>query len=156
MKKHLLLLLTACTLLLVLPGSLSASHLIGGNLGYEYLGPSATPGLYTYRVLLTTYINCDSTSLVPFPGPTESVGVYTQDIPNNPMGGGNKTYFGQVTVNLYDTTLIVPPGTNGCSIGATTCIIEGLYEGTIDLPINFNGYLASRSPRVRFDLRAIP
>jgi hypothetical protein len=141
MKGKLLLLVAAVIFLLCAPTRSNASHLVGGSVGYEYLGPSlTTPGMYTYRILLTTYINCDSLSLVPFPGLQETVGIYTQDIPNNPMGGGDKPYETLVTVNLYDTTLIVPPGASTCAIGQGTCIIEGLYEGTIDLPINFTGF----------------
>lgn len=126
--------------MLLLPFSTQASHLVGGNVGYEYLGPSTTPGLFTYRILLTVYVNCDSTSAIPFPNANETVGIYEQDIPNNPMGGGNKPYETQLVVTLVDTALIEPEVASGCGVGQGTCIIEGQYEGTIDLPINFNGY----------------
>ena len=29
---------------------------------------------------------------------------------------------------------------SNCSVGANTCIYKGIYEGIVDLPINFNGY----------------
>ncbi|HCQ28918.1 MAG TPA: hypothetical protein DIU39_01455, partial [Flavobacteriales bacterium] len=115
-----------------------ATHLIGGNIGYEYIGQFGSN--YRYKIILTVYNNCDSTSLIPLPVATQNVGIYTQDVPNNPMGGGNKTLFTTVTLPLVDSSYVSPPTTSGCSVGGSVCIYKGVYEGTVDLPLNFNGY----------------
>lgn len=70
--------------------SLLASHLIGGSLGYEYLGKVGAN--YRYKVKLTVYNNCDTNSQIPLPVPTQTVGIYLQDIPNNPMGEETKHF----------------------------------------------------------------
>ncbi len=121
-------------------GFANASHLVGGSLGYEYLGYDSLSGLYRYRILLTVYNNCDSLSAIPFPIAQQDVNVYEQDIANNPMGGGDKVLYATVTTNLIDSTLIEPALPGGCSIGQGTCIYEGIYEGFIDVPVNFNGF----------------
>ena len=115
-----------------------ASHLIGGNLGYEYLGQVGNN--YEYKILFTIYVDCGPTSNAPNPFATEQIGVYAHDIQNSPMGGGDKSRIQLLTVNLISTQLIVPDLPNGCSVGASTCIREGKYEGTFTVPLNFNGY----------------
>ncbi len=125
-------------LLVSIGSSVFASHLVGGNLGYEYIGKFGAN--YRYKVMLTVYNNCDATSQIPLPVSTQDVGIYLQDIPNNPMGGGNKTLFQTLTLNLIDSNEVVPPTSSGCAIGQTVCIFKGAYEATVDLPLNFNGY----------------
>ena len=71
------------------------SHLIGGNLGYEYLGQVGNN--YQYKILYTIYVDCGPTSNAPNPFSTEEVGVYTHDIQNSPMAGGDKTRIQLVT-----------------------------------------------------------
>ena len=62
-----------------------STHLIGGNLGYEYIGQLPT-GEYSYKIILTTYTNCGPGSNIPEPeGPTLTVGVYQHDIQNSPL-----------------------------------------------------------------------
>ena len=115
-----------------------ASHLIGGNLGYEYLGQVGNN--YEYKILFTIYVDCGPSSNAPNPFSTEQIGIYAHDIQNSPMGGGDKNRIQLLTVNLISTQLIVPDLPNGCSVGASTCIREGKYEGTFTVPLNFNGY----------------
>ena len=115
-----------------------ASHLIGGNLGYEYLGQVGNN--YEYKILFTIYVDCGPSSNAPNPFSTEQIGIYAHDIQNSPMGGGDKNRIQLLTVNLISTQLIVPDLPNGCSVGASTCIREGKYEGTFTVPLNFTGY----------------
>ena len=108
-------------LLLLFIGSNSfASHLVGGSLGYEYLGQFGA--FYRYKLILTVYNNCDSSSNVPVPVATQNVGVYPHDIPNNPMGGGNKTLLQTVTLNIVDSNEVTPPISSLCPVGGTVCI----------------------------------
>ncbi len=116
-----------------------ATHLIGGNLGYEYLGIFG--GNYRYKISLVTYTNCGPGSNVPLPeGPDLLVGVYEHDVQNDPTAGGNKNFITNVTITLVDSNKIEPNMPSNCSVGASTCIYKGVYEGTVDLPLNFNGY----------------
>lgn len=125
-------------LLIFLSYNLFASHLVGGSLGYEYMGKVGLS--YRYKIKLIVYNNCDGTSQIPLPVQSHTVSVYSQDIPNNPMGGGNKTFVQNVTVLLVDSNQVTPPVSSGCAIGQTVCIYKGVYEATVDLPLNFNGY----------------
>lgn len=134
MKKILLL-----TVLVLSYFAASATHLIGGNLGYEYVGQFGAN--YRYKIILTTYTNCDATSNIPQPeGPNLTIGIYGQDIQNDPLNGGNKTWITDATISLVDSNQIDPNLPGNCPIGSNVCIYKGVYEGFVDLPINFNGY----------------
>ncbi|MFT5600058.1 MAG: gliding motility-associated-like protein [Flavobacteriales bacterium] len=115
-----------------------ASHFVGGNIGYEYIGKVGAD--YRYKILMTVYVDCGSSSAVPTPNQTEQIGIYTHDLQGNPMGGGDKTRFNLLTVNRISITTIEPTSAGGCSVGVGTCIREGKYEGFINLPANFTGY----------------
>lgn len=115
-----------------------ASHVVGGNIGYEYIGPA--PGGHEYKILFTYYVDCGPGSAVPNPEATQQIGIYTHDVQNNPMGGNDKTRIELLTVNRISNTLIEPNLPGGCSVGGSTCIREGKYEGTVILPTNFTGY----------------
>ena len=130
--------ITLLSVLIFLGLNAHSSHLIGGNLAYEYLGQVG--GNYQYKILYTIYVDCGPTSNAPNPFATEEIGVYTHDLQNSPMGGGDKTRIQLVTVNLISTTLIEPDLPSGCSVGSSTCIREGKYEGIFSVPLNFTGY----------------
>ena len=69
-----------------------ASHVVGGNVGYEYIGPSGAG--FEYNILFTVYYDCGPTSNVTVPDPTQTIGIYTHDLEVplfSPMDGGNKT-----------------------------------------------------------------
>lgn len=125
--------------------SASATHLIGGNLGYTYLGETA-PGsqLYRYQVYLEFYMNCGDDSnweylqeILATNGGVMPVGVYPQD-PLNP--NADKTLLTIANLALVDSSYIVPDLPNGCDVGAGLCTERGLLTGTVDLPLNFGGY----------------
>jgi hypothetical protein len=116
-----------------------ATHLIGGNIGYEYIGQFGSN--YRFKLILTTYTDCTSASQIPQPeNPIQPVGVYTHNVQNNPTGGGNKTLLTTVNVNLVSQNIIQPNQPSNCSVGAGSCIFKGVYEGFVDLPLNFTGY----------------
>jgi gliding motility-associated-like protein len=127
--------------LLLICGSINASHLIGGNLGYEYIGQFGPN--YRYKIILTTYTDCAPPSNFQN-GPEQTIadiGVYEHDLQNSPLGGGPvKSFTASVNMTLALVERIDPNIPNGCTIGTGTCIDKAVYEGFIDLPLNFAGY----------------
>lgn len=118
-----------------------ATHLIGGSMGYEYIGKFGSN--YRYKITLITYTNCGPSSQIPNPeDPIQPIGIYEHDLQNDPAGGGNKNWLMDVQLNLVSVQTIDPDQPSSCSVGASTCINKGVYEGTVDLPLNFTGYHA--------------
>ena len=116
-----------------------ATHLIGGHLGYEYVGQFGSN--YRYKIILTTYTNCDASSNIPQPeGPDLTIGVYGHDVQNSPLNGGSKNWITNTVISLVDSNKIDPNLPGSCPIGSNVCIYKGVYEGFVDLPLNFNGY----------------
>lgn len=116
-----------------------ATHLVGGSIGYEYIGKFGAN--YRFKITLITYTDCGPTSQIPDPeDPIQPVGIYEHELQNDPTGGGNKDFLTDLQLNLVSTETIEPDQPSNCSIGASTCINKGVYEGTVDLPLNFTGY----------------
>lgn len=118
-----------------------ATHDVGGNIAYEFLGDPDGDGLYTYRITLTTYQDCQSIFWFTNPGgsfplPTQQIGVYE--------GGANDPVLNRVrqpTLSLLDSTRIEISLPSGCpSPPASVCVYEVRYRGTVDLPISLLGY----------------
>lgn len=117
-------------------GPLFASHIIGGSLGYEYMGLQAN-GKYRYKVLLTTYIDCSPTSEIPFAEDPLKVGVFANDI-NNP--NADKVRIDSVTVTLVNSVTYLPTLPPDCPLAQSSCILEARYEGYVDLNASASGY----------------
>jgi gliding motility-associated-like protein len=117
-------------------GFVVASHLMGGNLGYEYLGLQSN-GKYRYKIKLTTYIDCGPSSEIPFAEYPLKVGIYSNDLLNP---NANKTVIDSVLLTVDDTLVYIPFLPPGCTIGANTCIIRARYSGYIELDPSVNGY----------------
>jgi gliding motility-associated-like protein len=123
-----------------------ATHLVGGNLGYVYLGETS-PGsqVYRYQVNMEFYLNCGTGSnfqslydlLGGDYGQPLTVGCYIQD-PLNP--NANKQKQVDVQVFLQDSLVIVPDLPDNCTIGQGLCAVKGTFVGTLDVPLNFGGY----------------
>ncbi len=119
--------------------SLSASHLVGGSLGYEYLGQFGAN--YRYKIILVVYNNCDGSSAIPLPIAQQPVSIYDHDVSaTTPLAGNNKPYEIDLQLNLVDSHKVEPPVSSGCAIGQNVCIYKGVYEAEVDLPLSFNGY----------------
>jgi len=112
-----------------------SSHLMGGNLGYEYLGVNAN-GLYQYRITITIYRYCEpGSSNLPT---TMNLGVY-RDNPTNPTG--NKQLITTSSIPLISITPITPPnGNDTCTFTPSVCVEEGVYQGIVTLASNTTGY----------------
>lgn len=116
-----------------------ATHLVGGSIGYEYIGQVGSE--YRYKITLITYNDCGPTSNIPDPeDPIQPVGIYEHDVQNDPTAGGNKNFLTDLQLNLVSQEIIEPNQPSNCSVGASTCIHKGVYEGFINLPLNFTGY----------------
>lgn len=139
MKLHrtvLLLVLILCTSLQV-----SASHLMGGSISYEYLGYNAGTNLYSYRIIAKVYRYCDSTGTGGTPAALDqqlTTGIY----PQNPFQpNANKSLYTTLSLPLISSAFIVPPSTNpNCTVGNNVCVQEGIYQATINLPPSIGGY----------------
>lgn len=112
------------------------SHLIGGDLGYTYMGPTAT-GKFKYRIRLTTYTDCSPTSQIPYPETPLKIGIYGH---NSSIPTLNKPRIDSASLSLVSSLVISPNLPPGCVIGQNTCIVKGIYETTIDLNPTTDGY----------------
>ncbi|MFT7155939.1 MAG: gliding motility-associated-like protein [Parvicella sp.] len=118
-----------------------ATHLVGGNLGYEFIGIFS--GQYRYKVVLTTYTNCGpSSNFTTSEDPINDIGIYEHDLSNDPQNGGDKNFLTTVPMVMVQDFEIEPNQASNCSVGLNTCIRKGVYEGFVDLPLNFEGYHA--------------
>ena len=124
----------------------SATHLVGGNLGYAYLGETAPgSGVYRYQVFIEFYLNCGANSnfqtfqdLIDIaPNGQLPVGVYLQD-PQNP--NSDKDQFTTVDLDLVEDELITPDLPDNCTVGEGLCTRRGRFEGIVELPLSFSGY----------------
>ena len=99
------------------------THLIGGNLGYEYIGQTPT-GEYTFKIILTTYTNCGPGSNVPSPENDVTVAIYNHDVQNSPLGGVDKSFIQTLFMPLVNSFIIQPGLPNGCTVGSSSCIYK--------------------------------
>jgi hypothetical protein len=127
-------------------GNSFATHLVGGNLAYEFVGIQPN-GDFRYTLKLNYYFDCGANSNWQPPGiPTNmSVGVYAHDDPTDifPTAAGSYPKYGSTDVDMvYNSAVqqyfeVNPNNPSGCSVGTSTCVYTVLYTGQIDLaPIN--------------------
>lgn len=133
----LLLFITAAT-------NTKATHIVGGDLGYRYMGETAPgTGEYRYKLILRLYFNCGQGSSYPSitallgPGETLPIGVYTED-PNNP--NANKDLFTTGYAGITTYNVITPDLPDGCNLGEGQCVEESILEGEVVLPASTTGY----------------
>ena len=123
-------------------GNYFATHLVGGNLAYEFVGVQPN-GDFRYTIKLNYYFDCGSNSNWQPPGiPTNmSVGVYAHNDPTDilPSTAVNYPKYGSTDVDMvYNSTVqeyfeVNPNNPSGCNVGTTTCVYTVLYTGQIDL-----------------------
>jgi|GEM_PF-1172246 len=131
MKRLFLLLFLSMTCFCV-----QASHIVGGSMGYTFLGlgPNNT---FRYKITLTTYTDCSPSSEIPFPEAAVSIGIYFHDpaAPNAP-----KTLKQTLIAQRIGAETITPPLPPGCSVGLGSCIYKGTYEVEVLLESSAQGY----------------
>ena len=124
---------------------LKASHLVGGDLGYEYLGETV-PGsnMYRYKLKMRMYLNCGPSSNWPqmqlwLQGAANPlhVGVYIED-PANPNAAKQQYMAADVFMTSY--SVITPDVPDSCILGDGQCVEESLFEGEIVVPASIGGY----------------
>lgn len=101
----------------------SASHLVGGELYYDYLGNN------DYRITLKLYRDCNCVQCAPFGNP-EYISIF--DVQGNLVT--------QVGLPLPPITPIQPPFNNPCLTIPDVCNEEAVYTGIINLPPSVGGY----------------
>ncbi|MCC3159437.1 gliding motility-associated C-terminal domain-containing protein [Hymenobacter sp. 15J16-1T3B] len=121
-----------------------ASHLLGGEMTYSYLGAlgsGSTP--FRYRVTVLIYVNAatggSTPSSVPDGRPTITVNFYNKS--------QNGALIRTLTMNRLSNPLIVPPGCT--SAGTPVPVRLCRYEATVDLPVSFDGYYATYTDGTR-------
>lgn len=135
--KTILILLASCSML----SESMASHLMGGDVSYVFVGYNPTTNLYTYKITTKIYRYCDSTGVGGTPAALDNqmlMGVY----PQNPFQpNANKNRYTTLTLPLISSSFIIPPSVNpNCTVGASVCVQEGIYEVTVNLPPGIGGY----------------
>jgi gliding motility-associated-like protein len=112
-----------------------ATHIVGGNLAYEYMGKVGTN--YRYKITFQTFLDCNSPFwLAGFPETSLNIGVYQ----GTSSPSSNLPFVTSVTLPLIDSSSIVPIPANGCTVGGSVCMYQATYQGTVDLPLSFQGY----------------
>lgn len=113
----------------------NATHIVGGNLAYEYLGPSG--GNYQYKVTFKTYIDCNSIYWgAGFPEPVLQVGVY--EGPASPTAALPRVAI--INMPIVDSFPITPNVSSTCAVGTNICVYEITYQANVTLPLSFQGY----------------
>ncbi|MEI9911771.1 MAG: hypothetical protein WDO71_20245 [Bacteroidota bacterium] len=119
-----------------------ASHIIGGEMRYEYVGPGATPNSKIYRIVLILFKG-DATGPTVAPlAPSYIIAIYNND---------NNQKFPGTAGSTGDNWLITqndPPGIGTVPITLPSCIQDApvlnytyaTYTMTVELPDTQNGY----------------
>ncbi len=121
------------SVLVLIVSNTFASHISGGEMIYEYLGPGSLPNTKKYRITLKLFRDNDCVNCAGMPGVVR-IGVFNND--NNSQVSSSPfdislTSTSTVPVDPPPPCMINPPDLN-YSIG--------IYSFTIDLPNNVNGY----------------
>lgn len=113
--------------MVISPFMTRASHIIGGDMYYEYLGGS------TYKVYISAYRDCLSSG-ADFDSPL-ILGVFRKN--SNVMVGVYRVpYFGKVRVPVqFNNPCVVPP--------SNICVENSVYSITVELPPLPGGYVLS-------------
>ena len=138
--------ITLLILNILVISNLFATHLVGGNLAYEFVGIQPN-GDFRYTLKLNYYFDCGSASNWQPPNIPQnmSVAVYAHDDPTDifPTTSGSYPKYGGTDVDMiYNSTVqqyfeVTPNNPSGCTVGTSTCVYTVLYTGQIDLaPIN--------------------
>jgi gliding motility-associated-like protein len=114
----------------------TARHIAGGELYYEYIGANGNNN--TYRITLRLFRECTSDGPL-LENEMVNVGIYDQS---------NNSLVQSVRLPLQGgvTTLSLHTASFPCLVGTVNvCYQMAYYSATVDIPVNANGYLLSRS-----------
>ena len=129
----------------ILLSNILATHLVGGNLAYEFVGVQPN-GDYRYKLKLNYYFDCGPNSSFPTSNIPDdmTVAIYAHDDPTDiyTTNPGNYVKYGANDIEMvYNSAVqeffeIVPDNPSNCSVGITTCVYTVLYTAEIDLAAN--------------------
>ena len=124
--------LAVALLLLALPSQ--ATHLLGGEMSYRYLGAAATPGNFRYEVTVLVYVNANADPQIAEGRATIEVGFYSKTAPGNLLRA--------VTIprnSFHSATPVVP---NCPGVAPAPPVNVAKYVAVVELPASFDGYYA--------------
>ena len=124
--------ITLCLFFLI-SSNISARHIIGGDISYECLGEGR------YKFTMKIYRDCNCQNCADF-DQQASVAVYRCNTDNECSRLGQSGYFLATTVPLLSVQQVERPD-YPCLIPPDVCVQEGLYEFTLNLPLDtLNSY----------------
>ncbi|MEP7170010.1 MAG: hypothetical protein ABI855_11620, partial [Bacteroidota bacterium] len=92
-----------------------ATHIMGGNINYEYLGLDSLTGNYRYQVTIYLFRLCDNGSaLLPI---DMNLGVYEDDTLN--MNGDKLLVLNTVLPLILQIPIVPPSGNDTCTFAPT-------------------------------------
>ncbi len=104
---------------------LSATHLVGGEISYEFAGIGINQNFQRYKITLKLYKDICTTTVVD----EEQILIYLSD-----------TIFAQKNLELDAFSFITNPDYECLIIPSGICVMESIYIGEIELPINNESY----------------
>lgn len=112
----------------------NATHIVGGEISYECLGPSASTGIMQYKIVMHVYRDAFN-GQAGFDNPA-IIGIYTGPNSTNlhlrlPLRDPS---IANIPIDLGNPCLIVPPNVQ---------VEEAIYERIVELPYNPDGYWIS-------------
>lgn len=125
--------------------SSTATHLIGGNIGYESLGAtSGVPNSTDYRIYLETYMDCNSQFWDPttgaIPGNSVNVGIYEGTLSSNSGIYFTDVNLGRTVIDTNITPNLPPNCSQFLNLVSNACIALVRFETIVSLPNNNLGY----------------
>ncbi|MEO6327404.1 MAG: PKD domain-containing protein [Ginsengibacter sp.] len=115
-----------------------ASHITGGEMIYEYLGPGSQINTRTYRITLKLFRD-ENTTGAPMPA-SVFIGIFNND--NNSQFPANNQPF-PVSINSNDEAVKINPYPPCVKNAPPLDYHVGMYSLTIELPNNTKGYTAA-------------
>ncbi|MBY0481414.1 MAG: gliding motility-associated C-terminal domain-containing protein [Chitinophagaceae bacterium] len=119
-----------------------ARHIAGGELFYEYLGPSNFPNTSVYRISLRLFRDCQSTGPI-LENENVTVGIYENDALKLPLGLKMEGSVRTIQLNTQSFP---------CLTGSpVVCYQIAIFTNTVELADNPSGYTLSRTGCCRVD-----
>src|SRR5881392_4092335 len=115
-----------------------ASHISGGELFYEYLGPGSAPNTDSYKITMRLFRECNSTGQQ-LDGEVVTLGIYHRSDSTLVSTLFLPKQWGANLPVLQNT-----PGAIPCLTGdASLCYQIGTFSSTVQLPKSPDGYILS-------------
>ena len=109
-----------------------ATHLVGGDVGYEYLGQGINNPTYKrYKIYFNVYRDCSPSSTGFDPNITASI--Y--------YGSGSQSQFTTITMSVGTIVPVNPfSGGSNCSFAPNVCVEATRYQSIVELPVDSMGF----------------